>query len=161
MALEAQFDAGFGPVSRYLRIRSYHLDRDSGAITQGKLEIFRDQQTRAAHKRAVAEIAALDVTIAMKEAAFRQADADFKALPEAERAAALQAHGADRRERADAIAVMKQRRIEQVNVREANKAGKVVEFDVQPGEVQIGPDGEVLTALYALFASRIPDAQEV
>ena len=161
MALEAQFDAGFGAETRYLRIRAWHVDLDTGAITHGKLEIYKDKATRQAYKSARQAIADLTREIAMREAAFQQIVAEHRELPTSKRLAAEGVHQADKMARAEAIEALKAQSHEQVQRREANKPGRIIDFEVQPGEVQIGPDGEVLTVLYGLYAVRFPDAERV
>lgn len=153
MALLANVRDSFGVSPRYVYLRSYELDRQTGVIKM-MVGVYKDQATRLAFKAAQPAIDSLAAQITTKQVARDNARTAFLELSDEDKAAGRAAFQQAQDTARDEIAALYEQKKEQEAALDANKAGMSLAVPIDPGAVTVGSNGEVLLSdLYTVLAT--------
>jgi len=161
MALLANVRDSFGSSPRYVYVRSYQADFDTGLVI-AHIEIFTDKPTRLRHKAAKAALKPIPDQIIAKKNEQAAARAKFLDLGEEERAATRARHQAEHVAFTKQVEALEAQERAQREALDASEPGVKRNEPIQVG-VPINPDGTVLKSdIYNwLAANDFPGATRI
>jgi hypothetical protein len=160
MALAAPFDTKFGIITAYWMVASYRVDRIARSVTV-QVAVFKDADTRAAHKAAsAAAVEAMAKIVELSKTAKAKRDA-FAELSEADKVKANPQLNVDLANLSFEIAQLNIEMEKQRGIAGANLWGDVQEIAIPEGAVPIAADGTIeLKAVYAHLADKVVKGAE-
>jgi hypothetical protein len=160
MALTAPFNTKFGILTAYWMIASYRVDRIARTVIV-QVAVFKDAETRAAHKAATAaSIEAMAKIVELSKTAKAKRDA-FADLSEAEKVKANPQLNVDLANLGFDISQLNLEMEKQRGIAAANLWGDVQEIAIPEGVIPIAADGSIeLKAVYAHLAEHVVKGAE-